>query len=202
MCPNHHQEVDDLDPERYPVELLSDMKNRSMEGAGDWTTIQELDRMAGQMIQKLAYLDVAEDAKLEARSAPGPMGISATLSDPLYGGSEDRTALAPTPTSAAGIRLGFPLDITFHKLANSEGRFEVRNVSATPVTNVNIAVPDDIENFQIVGDLPIERLPPGASVGLATLRSFGAGSSRFDVLVTCEIEGGRQVSSDVFVSLD
>src|ERR1019366_5302706 len=70
MCPNHHQEVDDLDPERYPVELLSDMKNRSMEGAGDWTTIQELDRMAGQMIQKLAYLDVAEDAKLEARSAP------------------------------------------------------------------------------------------------------------------------------------
>ena len=29
MCPNHHQEIDTLRPEKYSVELLTDMKERA-----------------------------------------------------------------------------------------------------------------------------------------------------------------------------
>src|SRR6202034_124035 len=42
LCPNHHQQVDDLEPERFTVEVLREMKRKAENrGPSSWAPTEE-----------------------------------------------------------------------------------------------------------------------------------------------------------------
>lgn len=53
VCPNHHTVIDDLEPDRYTVEVLEDMKDRSQNRADPacpWADDETLARLSGQLV--------------------------------------------------------------------------------------------------------------------------------------------------------
>ncbi len=88
MCPNHHQLVDDLEPEKYSVDFLTEMKERATVRADAWRYDDEyLLTVTSYMESKLQYEEAALEAKSTpllrvsgVSSAPGPMYATSTLS--------------------------------------------------------------------------------------------------------------------------
>jgi hypothetical protein len=56
LCPNHHTQVDDLEPDRFSVEILTKMKARGMEHAGSldrWVKGQNIDQRTRQLLLQM-----------------------------------------------------------------------------------------------------------------------------------------------------
>jgi predicted nucleotide-binding protein len=101
----------------------------------------------------------------------------------------------PSTTGQAGVRL----DAKYHDRSNG-GRLEIINRGTESVLDVNVELPESLHGFNLFGDLPIRRLPPGKSVMLRCSRSAGT-NDYFDLVITGRTEAGDAVRQDVFVSL-
>jgi hypothetical protein len=106
MCPNHHQLVDDLEPEKYSVEFLTDMKERATVRADAWRYDDDyLLNVSRLMETKLQYEQAVFDAQsatpayLEAR-ADVVTTVTGTLSANL---STDRLMTNAGPSAIKDI---------------------------------------------------------------------------------------------------
>src|SRR5437879_1102376 len=61
LCPTHHTQIDDLEPERYTVEVLLEMKNRGLERAqSDRLNQIDFEGYAKQLIAQTLQKEIAE----------------------------------------------------------------------------------------------------------------------------------------------
>jgi predicted nucleotide-binding protein len=94
------------------------------------------------------------------------------------------------------------IDLKYHPAERGAGRLEVINVSAEALQDLNLAIPPEASSFQLLGELPIDRLPAGKSVYLITVRVMGGGSkTHFDVRVTARTKDGSSYEDEVFLSI-
>jgi hypothetical protein len=73
ICPNHHTEIDALQVERYSVDVLNDMKNRSManpDPADSWASDQRLDQIAEVLVLIAEYSERAGPRPAIVNKAP------------------------------------------------------------------------------------------------------------------------------------
>lgn len=69
LCPNHHSHIDDLEPERYTVEFLEDMKwRRAAESSTPWADEQTLGRFVA-LLQYQTELAWSAERLLEEQRA-------------------------------------------------------------------------------------------------------------------------------------
>lgn len=116
LCPNHHRLVDNLEPERYSVELLHKMKSDSMISA-DWASDALLDRAARALIitiereyaaGRLLDLDMSEVGGEASIGATGTYmagsGLGATYlgAAPIGGGATGSVRLETSVTRTSG----------------------------------------------------------------------------------------------------
>ena len=103
MCPNHHQEIDTLRPEKYSVELLTDMKERA-EGRSDKFQYSDtqLESMAGSLQLMTKYRDLADDALLD------------------FSGSQELSASASGTSEASGDASGGNAETSINELGNHQ----------------------------------------------------------------------------------
>jgi hypothetical protein len=78
LCPTHHVRIDDLEPERYTIEVLQDMKERCAQTAESvrkyFKTEAELDRVTGLTLKRMqaewAFEDqLGGEIEVEAQAA-------------------------------------------------------------------------------------------------------------------------------------
>lgn len=94
------------------------------------------------------------------------------------------------------------VDLKYHPAEQGAGRLEVINVSAEALHDLNVSIPPEASSFQLVAELPIDRLPAGKSVYLMAVRVMGGGSkTHFDVNVTARIADGTTYEDKVFLSI-
>jgi hypothetical protein len=73
ICPNHHTEIDALQVERYSVDVLNDMKNRSManpDPVESWASEQRLDQIAELLVLIAEYSERAGPRPVIVNKAP------------------------------------------------------------------------------------------------------------------------------------
>ena len=70
MCPTHHVQIDDLEPDRFTVEILHDMKARALEANGprmgvqQWASDDQLNRYVGMASVAMQRHYAAEEAPM------------------------------------------------------------------------------------------------------------------------------------------
>lgn len=106
MCPNHHQEIDYLRPERYAVEVLQAMKERAEARARELNLSEAaLEQIAASMMLSAMVASIAEDARLETRQVLQAEGNGklTTAADVLYEPlAHVREVIAGTVSAASG----------------------------------------------------------------------------------------------------
>ena len=111
LCPTHHVRIDDLEPEKYTIEVLQDMKGRCAQTAESvrkyFKTEAELDRVTSLTLQRMqvewAFEDqLAGEVEVEAQVASasaeaGTPSVSAT--DEAK--ADDSATRGPVPRGAS-----------------------------------------------------------------------------------------------------
>jgi hypothetical protein len=102
----------------------------------------------------------------------------------------------PAPRVQSRVRL----DLRYYARGNGD-RLEVVNLGTEAAYDVNLKVPDEVTNFQVLGDLPIRKLPAGKSAMLLAVRTMGPGADHFEVLVTGRTEDNQPINEEIFLSV-
>jgi hypothetical protein len=114
MCPNHHQLVDDLEPENYSVEFLTDMKQRATVRPDAWRYDDEYLLIVSRLMEtKLQYEQAAFDAQSSTTPAylEGSVTAVSTVTGRLSAGlSSDRLMTNAEPSAIKDIS-GILLDM-------------------------------------------------------------------------------------------
>jgi hypothetical protein len=149
LCPNHHGRVDDLEPKRYTVEVLTRMKARGLESlpASQWAPDAELARFASAALDTL-------DADSTARTGPGEAAGPAT--------SPQLDDLAPrSPKSAHSSRVADLVASSRH--GKGSMRRGIFPGSFNPLTVAHLAIAEAaVEAHQLRQlDFAVSRAVPG-----------------------------------------
>lgn len=92
LCPTHHVLVDDLQPDRFTIEILQEMKTKALEANGgprEWATDHQLDQLVTLALVVMQRQYAAEEAPIRTATAPA-QATTATLS--VSDGGSDATA--------------------------------------------------------------------------------------------------------------
>ncbi|HEX4434104.1 MAG TPA: hypothetical protein VH012_04690 [Acidimicrobiales bacterium] len=111
LCPNHHSQIDDCEPERFTVEVLTEIKRKAEEAAEAWElwATDDLLNHAAEALQ----LTMQRLSGLQRLQPVSMMGTAATTGTATATLTATATGTA-TPASAdvspgvAGVRVGVP----------------------------------------------------------------------------------------------
>lgn len=116
---------------------------------------------------------------------------------PVPGGGLPLGRRVPT----AGREAGPLVDARYHDRGKSSGRLEIINRSGLDLFDVNVELPEESQGLQLMGDLPIKKLPAHRSVHLPAARGWGGGASHFEIEVAGRDETGQTFVETPFVDL-
>jgi hypothetical protein len=105
MCPTHHVLIDDLEPDRFSVEILLDMKEKALEANGPRMGLQQWATDA-QLTRYVALASVATQRQYAAEEAPVTYDLTATVEATMTATADvSTTGLSDDP--AASGQFGF-----------------------------------------------------------------------------------------------
>ncbi len=102
----------------------------------------------------------------------------------------------PTDRSA-GVRLG-----ARYVDRGKRSVLQITNHSSVDVYDLNFELPEEAGgSFHVHADLPLKKLPPGATASFPAIRFMGDGADHFEITITGRTPDGEAVSVPAFISL-
>jgi hypothetical protein len=79
---------------------------------------------------------------------------------------------------------------------------QITNYSSVDIHDVSFEIPEEAgSSFHVHANLPLKKLPPGATASFPAIRFVGDGSDHFEIMITGRTPEGEAVSVPAFISL-
>lgn len=182
MCPTHHVRIDELEPDRFSVDLLREMKAKALEANGGprgWATDLQLDRFVALASVVMQRQYAAEEAPISSVATDPAQAVTGVLSTNIVASS----GVGADISADRGGRYGFAGTTGFaNRDAEDQGRYATQVRQILGYDNV-LSVDDSAEPGRI--DVATNWLP--TDLDFDKLGQFGTANG-LNIVVTSQGE--------------